>query len=220
MNGSSDGSKSVYIKPKQANKVAGVTNQTLRRWAQENKIGFVKDEKGRYSYNKKDILSLTDRNLFDPFEKKEIGERKKYTYCRVSSRKQLDDLERQKNKIKYLYPEHTLVEDISSGLNFKRKGLQRILLDVFNGNVEEIVVSHKDRLCRFGFELIEFICSNFNTRLKVLDYQNKKTEEQELSDDIISIIQIFACKKMGRRRYKNEEDKTEITEEQQKESDQ
>jgi predicted site-specific integrase-resolvase len=71
-----------------------------------------------------------------------------------------------------------------------------------SGQLEEIVVAHKDRLCRFGFELIEFICSRNSTRIIILDQEKHQSTEQELAEDIMSIITVFACKQMGKRKYK------------------
>jgi putative resolvase len=128
----------------------------------------------------------------------------------VSSKKQLDDLERQINSMVNQFPDHELIKDCGSGINFKRKGLQTLLEQTMSGDVEEIVVAHKDRLCRFGFELIESICNFYGTKLIVLDHEEHRSTEQELSEDILSIVTVFACKQMGRRKYttKNKEDKT------------
>ena len=98
------------------------------------------------------------------------------------------------------YPTHEVITDIGSGLNFKRKGLLRMVDDVMRGTVKEIVVSHRDRLCRFAFELIEHLCRRNGTRLVVKD-QEIHSAEQELSEDLMAIVHVFSCRHHGMRRY-------------------
>jgi predicted site-specific integrase-resolvase len=141
-------------------------------------------------------------------QKGNIPKRLKIAYCRVSFKEQLDDFEKQKDFYRRTYPDHQLVEDIGSGINFKREGLQTILELVMQGKVEEIVVSHRDRLCGFAFELIEWILAKNNTKLVVLDKTKDKSNSQELADDILSIIHVFSCRQMGKRRYKSSKIKT------------
>jgi predicted site-specific integrase-resolvase len=133
--------------------------------------------------------------------------RSRIAYCRVSSKKQADDLRRQEDFYRSDYPDHELVSDIGSGINFKRRGMQTILERVMRGEVEEIVVSHRDRLCRFAFELIEFVCIKNDTKLLVLDKTEHQSANEELADDVLSIIHVFSCREMGKRRYKSKKDK-------------
>ena len=91
------------------------------------------------------------------------------------------------------------ISDIASGLNFKRKGLLRILDEGMQGNIEEIVVAYKDRLCRFGFDLIERLLSKQGCRIHIVN-PKKDTPEQELTDDLISIITVFSSKIYGLRK--------------------
>jgi len=110
------------------------------------------------------------------------------------------------------YPDYTLIKDIGSGLNYKRRGLLT-LLDLSNkGLVEEVVVWSRDRLCRFGFELIEWLFIQNSTKLVVLD-RTKKVPEQEFTEDILAILQVFACRWNSKRRYtidKDKKDKIEV----------
>lgn len=130
-------------------------------------------------------------------------QKKKICYARVSSAKQKDDLERQKDFFRSKFVDYELVCDIGSGINWRRKGLQTILDQSMQGLVEEVVVAHRDRLCRFGFELVEFILRKNKVRLVVLGNENAKSDTQELAEDIMSIIHVYSCKQMGKRRYKN-----------------
>jgi predicted site-specific integrase-resolvase len=125
--------------------------------------------------------------------------RKKICYCRVSTASQKEDLARQIQFFKLNYPDYTIISDNGSGINFKRKGFKTILDDAIKGYIEEVVVTHKDRLCRFGFELIEgIIREQSNGKIVVLN-QKKTSPEQELVDDLISIITVFSSRLYGLR---------------------
>jgi predicted site-specific integrase-resolvase len=118
----------------------------------------------------------------------------------------MDDLERQKDFFRHNYPDHELVTDIGSGINWKRKGLQTILDKGLSGDISEVVVAHRDRLCRFAFDLIEGILEKKGVKLIVLDRETEQSENKELADDILSIIHVYSCRQMGRRRYKVQKD--------------
>ena len=125
----------------------------------------------------------------------------KFIYARVSSKKQDADLERQIKFIQNLYPSHTVISDIASGINFRRRGLNKILEAVLTGSVAEIVVAHKDRLCRFGFELLENICKFFKTTITVLDNKSGKPYMDEFAEDLLSIVTVFTARFYGKRKY-------------------
>ena len=97
-----------------------------------------------------------------------INEKKKICYARVSSEKQKEDLDRQCEYLRQKCPDHELIKDIGSGLNWKRKGFTSILERSYQRDIEEVVVTHKDRLCRFAFELVEWIFSKHDTKIVVL----------------------------------------------------
>jgi predicted site-specific integrase-resolvase len=130
----------------------------------------------------------------------ENKEKHKVVYARVSSRNQKDDLQKQIEFLRTRYPTYELVEDIGSGLNFKRKGFTALLGRVLQGDVSEIVVAHRDRLCRFGFDLIESIATKNNCKLVVLD-DSKQSPQAELVTDLLSIIHVFSCRLYGLRKY-------------------
>ena len=130
------------------------------------------------------------------------SEKKDIIYCRVRSKKQLLDLDRQIKLLRSLYPAHELVTDCASGINFARKGLDAILEYAVRGSLKELVVAHRDRLCRFGFELIDAIITKLGDKIVVLDDQERKSSEQELAEDLLAIGHIYSCRQMGRRRYK------------------
>jgi len=183
-----------YINTTETKNILKVTPQTLRTWAKENKIRSVRTPSNQRLYHKQDVYDLVG---IDITSKK----KKKILYCRVSSKKQMDDLERQKNFLRSKYRDHIMVTDIGSGINWERKGLKTILEQSLHGNVEEIVVAHRDRLCRFAFELIEFILQQTGCKLVVHDEEHHKSADEELAEDLLSIIHVYSCRNMGRRRY-------------------
>ena len=108
-------------------------------------------------------------------------------YCRVSSHKQKDDLERQIDNVKtYLLAKgqpFEIISDISSGINYKKKGLQELIRRISQNQIEKVVVLYKDWLLRFGFELIEYIASLYNCETEIID-NTEKSEQQELVEEI------------------------------------
>ena len=138
---------------------------------------------------------------------KSVSIKQNFLYTRVSTKKQMDDLSRQLEYIKKpQYVNYTVIQDIGSGINFKRKGLSKILDACIQGTIGEVVVAevvaHKDRLSRFGFELIEQFVEKGGGKITILESKgNNKSTEQELSEDLLSIIHIFNCKQMGKRSY-------------------
>jgi putative resolvase len=123
-------------------------------------------------------------------------------YCRVSSAKQKDDLQRQIDQVRETYASHTLFTDICSGLKYKRKGLSRLLERVQAGEFNEVVVAHKDRLARFGTELIEWVLNQAGTSLVILD-RDQLSYAEKLTQDLMAIVHVFSCRFKGKRRYKS-----------------
>ena len=184
-----------FLSTKETRKRLGVTTQTLVNWSKQGKIKTIKTPSGRRMYSKKDVLSHTSVN--------QTRSKVQICYARVSSKKQIDDLERQKGFLKSQFPGCELVTDIASGVNWKRKGLNSILERAMQGEIREVVVAHRDRLCRFAFDHFKHLLGLCNVQLTVLDNEESKPSEQELAEDILSIIHIFSCRQMGRRRYSN-----------------
>jgi predicted site-specific integrase-resolvase len=119
----------------------------------------------------------------------------------------MDDLERQKAFFRSKFPDHDLVADIGSGINWKRKGLKTLLEQSMQGKISQVVVAHRDRLCRFAFELLESIFKINGVELLVLDEETHQSSQSELADDILSIIHIYSCRAMGKRRYDSKKNK-------------
>ena len=193
----------MYVSQKEACKFFGVSTSTLRRWDKQNKIKTIRTPSNYRRYDISSVKQTKNKNSI-------VMSKKKMCYCRVFSKKQMDDLERQKDYLKSKYPNHEIISDIGSGINWKRKGLLSILEQSNNGLIEEVVVAHKDRLARFAFELIQWLLEKNGCKLVVLN--EPISEEEKLTDDILSIIHIFSCRKMGMRKYKKDgksKDKTQ-----------
>ena len=180
-----------YYSAKEVTKILGVTAQTLRNWDKQNKLkpSYTKSNGYRY-YSEESILSYTQERK----TKKDINV---IGYARVSSKKQEDDLNRQidylKQYISNKYQTFEIISDIGSGINYNKKGLQKLIEKINRKEVDIIVVLYKDRLLRFGFELIEYFASLNNVKIEVLDKKDK-SEEQELTEDLIQIITVFSSK--------------------------
>ena len=94
-----------------------------------------------------------------------------------------------------------VITDIGSGINYNRKGLNQLIDMTTNSEIEKIVILYKDRLLRFGFEIIENLCNKYGTAIEIID-NTEKTEEQELVEDLIQIVKVFSCRLQGKRTNK------------------
>jgi predicted site-specific integrase-resolvase len=158
---------------------------------------------GHRRFNREDLLASLGSRL--PNKAKKIT----LAYCRVYTSKQKDELERQitvvsnyceKNGYSY-----RVIQDIGSGINYNRNGLQQLIVSVCSGECERIVVNYKDRLVRFGYEMLETMCKEHNVLIEIINQTNEVTSEQELVDDVLSIITVFSAKLYGQRSHKNKQ---------------
>ena len=195
--------KTRYISIREASIISGINPQTLRKLGDENKIKCYKTLSGQRKFDKAYLEKMCNND--DVNDKINENTKQNYIYTRVSSKKQSDDLSRQIEFIKNKRPEYSSyisISDIASGINFKRNGLSTILDASLQGTVGEIIVAHRDRLCRFGFDLIKLIIEKQGGKITVLDDEQNKSSEQELSEDLLSIVHIYSCRQMGKRSYK------------------
>lgn len=189
----------IWVPTREACRFYGVSANTVRRWADNGSIVTKRSPGGlrRFLISKEGVFKT---------EQDDTDIRRNYIYVRVSSKKQGEDLDRQEAFLRNLYPSHTVIRDIGSGLNYKRTGLLKLLKLSNKGEVREVVVFSKDRLCRFGFELLQFQFSENNTKL-VVQTQSDKTKEEEFTEDILAILQVFACRWNGKRKYRIDKNK-------------
>ena len=189
---------SKYYSIREFSKILGVSAQTLRNWDHNGKLHPHHTTASGYRY-------YSDEQLNQIINVKPKNNRITIGYCRVSSHKQKDDLERQIDSVKtYLIAKgqpFEIISDIGSGIDYKKKGLQELIKRISGNQVERVVVLYKDRLLRFGFELVEYIASLHNCEIEIIDH-TEKTEQQELVEDLVQIITVFGCKLQGKRANK------------------
>ncbi len=128
-------------------------------------------------------------------------------YARVSSHDQKDDLERQKQVLESYCAAQgwtfEIVSDLGSGMNYRKRGLQKLLNEIISGNVGRLVLNHKDRLLRFGAELVFAICEIKNVEIVILNKGEDTSFEQDLANDVLEIITVFSARLYGARSKKN-----------------
>jgi excisionase family DNA binding protein len=140
-----------YVPPRVAATRLGVSTKTLERWLEDGKIEGILTQGGQRRYNLDSVIPVRRGNPAD--------ERATLLYARVSSRGQKNDLSQQIEFLAARYPDTEIITDIGSGLNFKGKGLQTLLDRVLTNTCKLVVIAHKDRLCRFGFDVVSWICA-------------------------------------------------------------
>ena len=187
-----------YYSINEFSKILGVSAQTLRNWDANGKLHPHHTSSNGYRYYSHEQLNQV-MNIKPNIDRKIIG------YCRVSSNKQKHDLQRQEENMRmYLLSQgkpFEIISDIGSGINYKKKGLRQLLKMITSNEVEKVVVLYKDRLLRFGFELVEYVASLHNCEIEIVD-TTKKSEQQELVEDLVQIITVFSCKLQGKRANK------------------
>lgn len=173
---------------------------TLQRWDREGVLSpNHRTPKNRRQYSHQQYL--------DYFNIGDVTKRKTIIYCRVSSTNQKPDLEKQITFTKqFMFNSgktfDEIYTDIGSGLNFKRINFNKLINEITDGLVEEVIIAHKDRLVRFGFDLIEMLCKKYNTKLTIIN-EEKLSPSDEMVKDLISIVHVFSSRLYGLRSYKN-----------------
>jgi predicted site-specific integrase-resolvase len=197
-----------YYSIHEFSKLIGRTPQTLRNWDYSGKLK--PNHTGANGYRYYSHQQLNELLGISDLSRKIIG------YCRVSSNKQKDDLERQVDSMeKYLQSlncEYEIIQDIGSGINYTKKGLRNLLKKINNKEISKIIVFYKDRLLRFGFELVEYMANLNGCEIEVLD-STEKSEQEELVEDLVQIVTVFSCKLQGKRANKTRKLVEELTQE-------
>lgn len=177
-----------YAKLQIAAREWGVHYRTILSWARSNRIQHIVLPSGAKQYELPSRMSISGKT---------IG------YIRVSSYSQKANLNTQRELLLSQFPNAEIVSEVASGLNFKRKKLWDIVESSIRGDVSTVVVTHKDRLARFGFDFIQRVLERFNCKLVVLHYSST-SPEQELVQDILSILHVFSSRVYGLRKYSKE----------------
>ena len=186
-------------------KSVGVTTTTLRRMHESGELIPAHITKGGTRY-----YSTEQLRKFRP-----ITEKKKIVigYCRVSTPAQKEDLETQISNVKmYMYAKgypFEIITDIGSGINYKKKGLQALIQKINQQEISKVVILYKDCLIRFGYEMIEYLCEINDVEIEVID-NTEQSREQELVEDLISIVTVFANRLYGQRSKKTKQLMNEV----------
>lgn len=180
-------------------KELGVTPEHVRTMHRTGEVIPARiSEKGTRYYSEEQLREL--KNSRTPQREEKV-----VAYCRVSTKSQKDDLEKQVENVKsYMYAKgysFEVITDIGSGINYKNKGLRELISLINSNQVTKVVILHKDRLVGFGFELIELLCDLHNVKIEIID-NSEQSNEEELTDDLIEIITVFANKLYGSRSKK------------------
>ena len=184
----------------EASEMLGVSITTLRRWETEGKLIPERTAAGHRRYD----LAKLKPELFHMAQ----DERRTVAYARVSSHDQKDDLERQKQVLELYCAKQgwtfEVLSDLGSGMNYHKKGLKRLLDDIVEGRIGRLVLTHKDRLLRFGAELVFAICEAKNVEVVILNQGEDTTFEEDLAKDVLEIITVFSARLYGSRSRKNQ----------------
>ena len=201
-----------FVGGKKASEIIGVHQRTLYLWEEKGLIETIRTVGGKRLYNIEKYLKekicdddnkIKNTILCDKLDDLDNKKDKlNICYVRVSSNNQKDDLERQKNLMVKLYPKHLIIEDIGSGLNLNKRGIKKIINLAIDGKINELVVAYKDRLTRFGFELIEELIEKYSKgKIIILNQKNIIEPEEELVKDVMSILNVYGAKMNGLRKY-------------------
>lgn len=186
-------------KPQEFAEMIGVSVKTLQRWDREGKLKAFRTPTDRRYYTHKQYVDYVGNDT-------KTG--KIVIYTRVSTANQKDDLTNQIEFLKqYANAKGMIVdeifEDIGSGLNYNRKKWNKLIDDCVNGDIKTIIIAHKDRFIRFGYEWFEKFLKSNGTEIIVVNNESV-SPEQELVNDLISIIHVFSCRIYGLRKYKKQ----------------
>lgn len=192
----------VYMKISigKASNILGVSKQTLRRWEAQGKIKVFRTPQNHRRYDISSILELPNKQISN-LEKTTIG------YARVSSQDQKTDLKTQADLLEsYIAKQgwkYEIIQDLGSGLNYNKKGLKKLINLICSKSIQRLVLTNKDRLLRFGSELIFSLCEQFGIEVIIMNSTKDLTFEDELVQDVLEIITVFSARLYGARSKKN-----------------
>lgn len=190
------------LKIKEAAELLRVTTTTLRRWEKAKKLIPQRTKGGQRRYEMSQINPHLTRQIDSNVKKI-----KTIAYARVSSADQKEDLERQKKLLEMYCAaqgwQFEVIADLGSGMNYHKKGLKKLLYLIFDGDVGRLVLTHKDRLLRFGSELIFALCELKNIEVVIINQGDEPSFEEELAKDVLEIITVFSARLYGSRSRKN-----------------
>lgn len=189
------------LSTKQASEIAGVNKDTIRRWESKGLIKSYRTDGGHRRYDAESLYNY----ILQP--KIEVPDKYTLIYARVSTRNRENDLNRQVELLEMFCSsngwKYKTLKDVGSGLNYNKKGLLELIKLIETNQINRLVINYKDRLLRFGSEIIFEICKYHNVEVIIVSEDESKTYEEELVDDVLSIITVFSAKLYGSRSHKN-----------------
>lgn len=191
------------LKPRDVIKILKVTEQTLINWDKKGILVANRTVTNKRYYTKEQIYEFLNQQ--------HINEQKKVIYARVSGNGQKQDLNNQIKLLKEYCNKNniqidSIVSDIGSGLNYNRPNWNKLLNCIENFLISDIYITYKDRFIRFGFDWFNSFCKLHGCTIHVINQEEEKTDEEEMVDDLISIIHVFSSKIYGLRKYKTKKD--------------
>jgi len=184
-----------------AAKILGVSVMTLRRWDEAGRLVSIRTEGGHRRYD----ISKIKPETVHKFEYSDA--RRTIAYARVSSHDQKDELERQKQVLELFCSKNgwqfEIITDFGSGMNYYKKGLTKLLDAILDDSAGRLVLTHKDRLLRFGAELVFSICEAKGVEVVIINKGDDTTFEEDLATDVLEIITVFSARLYGSRSRKN-----------------
>lgn len=190
-----------HIGIREASLYLGVAQSTLRRWESEGKLIPDMRTKGGQRRYKLETLSPHIKH-------KKAGARKTLAYARVSSPDQKADLKRQERLLEMYCAAQgwsfELISDLGSGINYRKKGLKRLISQIIENEAGRLVITHKDRLLRFGSELVFAMCEAKNVEVVIINQgETTTTLEEDLAKDVLELITVFSARLYGAISHKN-----------------
>ncbi len=177
----------------------GVSRDTLRRWEATGKIAVERTPSGHRRYDLAQLRGLVPH--------KNKSNRITLAYARVSHSSQKQELREQINQLQSFCTnrewDFELIQDLGSGVNYRKSGLRRLIQRICDGDVERLVMTNRDRLLRFGVDLVFALCENFQTEVVIMNVNSLEDFEDDIAEDILEIITVFSARLYGTRNDKN-----------------
>jgi len=188
----------MYLSISEAAHFIGVSPSSLRRYERQGIIIPKRTAGGHRRYPIAELRKLNGENT--------ESEEKMIAYARVSSHDQKADLQRQKTRLANdclaSGSSFLILDDLGSGLNYKKRGLKKLIREIITGQVSKIILTHKDRLLRFGSEIIFYLCSFFGTKVELIEEEKNFSDEEILTRDVIELMTVFSARLYGKRAHR------------------
>jgi len=183
-----------------AAKHLGVSQATLRRWEKSGKLVVTRTPTGHRRFDLSQFSRMSHQKI--------ASEKHTIAYARVSSHDQKDDLLRQAQVLENFCATrgwvYEIIQDLGSGLNFQKRGLKKLMQNICSGKIDRLVLTHKDRLLRFGSELVFSLCEQFGVEVVIMNKSEETTFEDDLVPDVLEMITVFSAKLYGARSRKSQ----------------